>query len=116
VKGYHLLLDLKGCPEDKLADKERLYWFLDTLPAEIGMRKAASPTVLRVDDVPPSEVGVTGFVVLKESHISAHAFEKLGDLTADIYSCKMFDQEYVIEKFYKEFSPGSVTSQFIHRL
>lgn len=51
----------------------------------------------------PEDWGVSGFVLIAESHISIHTFPERGYLSLDIFSCKDFDYTqavaYVTEVF-----------------
>lgn len=71
-----------------------LWSLLDELPAQIGMTKIAPPYVFpATGDADP---GVTGFVVIAESHISIHTFPQQGCLLLDVFSCRPFDGAGVV--------------------
>ena len=94
--GPHLTLDLYGCDKKKLNDHELLFKLLDELPGKIGMHKFSEPIVHLI---PPRENsfdqgGVTGFVILVESHISIHTFPADGFASIDIFSCKSFNSKF----------------------
>lgn len=93
--GMHLMLDAYGSNPKPLDDMRTVYRFLDQLPSKINMHKLANPIVV---DALPTESGkdpggVTGFVLIAESHISIHTFPKRGFFTLDVYSCKNFDKD-----------------------
>ena len=91
--GSHLTLDGYGCSRDALADIQAIYQFLDRAPAEIGMTKIMPPHVIEYRPPPgrpPEDWGVTGFVIIAESHISIHTFPEFLYLSLDIFSCKPF--------------------------
>lgn len=64
-----------------------------------------SPTldsaIKHLEDRANGESGVTGICVLAESHISAHTYPQKNWLAIDIYSCKDFDENAILE-FTKE--------------
>lgn len=103
--GPHLTLDLYGCDEEKLVNKEFTYKILDELPVLIDMNKISEPSVILHEGNPKSfdKGGISAFVIIAESHISIHTFRGYGFASVDIFSCKPFDvkkaQEYLIEKF-----------------
>jgi len=103
--GMHLMLDAYGANEEPLNDMRTVYRFLDVLPSKIGMHKLANPIV--VDALPTNSGkdpgGVTGFVLIAESHISIHTFPRRKFFTLDLYSCNNFDQDVdTILSFIKE--------------
>ena len=73
----HLIIDGHGNNSDILQSDEFIYELLDQYPAEIGMTKIAPPYVLRYVGAKPEEWGVSGFVLIAESHISIHTFYAL---------------------------------------
>ena len=45
---------------------------------------------------PPGATGLSGFVVIAESHISSHTFVEAGYVFLDVFSCKPFDTGAVV--------------------
>jgi len=93
--GMHLMLDAYGANPAPLDDMRTVYRFLDSLPGKIGMHKLMNPIVV---DALPTDTGkdpggVTGFVLIAESHISIHTFPRRKFFTLDLYSCNNFDKE-----------------------
>jgi len=83
---------------EALASVEAIANFLDTLPAEIGMTKIMPPYVFKYDGGDkPEDWGVSGFVIIAESHISIHTFPVKGYFSIDIFSCKDFDIPVALE-------------------
>lgn len=103
LDGLHLMLDCFKCDSTILADKGKIYSFLDALPQKIGMKKLQNPTIVEyAGNDSWDRGGITGFVLIAESHISIHTFPHNGLLTADVYSCKGFDSKEVVS-FFREF-------------
>ena len=65
--------------------------FLERHPGEIGMTKIAPPQVHTYSGQKPEDWGVSGFVLIAESHISVHTFPERGYINVDVFSCKFFD-------------------------
>lgn len=101
--GQHLMLDGYGCDQKKLMDLNFIYHFLDTYPNEMHMKKIMPPYVLRCDGKRPEDWGLSGFVIIAESHISIHTFPEKQFLSLDIFSCKSFDAQKAIEHVSKSF-------------
>jgi len=96
--GPHLTLDLRGCKEtDRLTSIEQGALFLNELPDVIGMTKLMPPYVFRYSDCDKVDMGVTGFVVIAESHISLHTYENRDYVFVDIFSCRPFDVDVVTD-------------------
>lgn len=102
--GPHLILDGYECNKHKISNMEFIYKFLDELPSKIDMRKIGRPDVDKIfDDEMKEDYGISGIVLIYESHIAIHTFPKKNILFLDIFSCKDFDIEftkkYVTELF-----------------
>lgn len=89
--GLHLTLDGYGCSHERLANLELIYEFLERCPDLIQMTKIMPPYVFKYHAQVPEDWGVSGFVLIAESHISIHTFPERGFLSLDIFSCKNFD-------------------------
>ncbi|OGB89584.1 S-adenosylmethionine decarboxylase proenzyme [candidate division WOR-1 bacterium RIFCSPHIGHO2_01_FULL_53_15] len=92
--GPHLMLDCYGCPKEKLADMDLIFAALDTLPAKIGMTKIMPPYVFKYSGKVAEDWGISGVVLIAESHISIHTFPDKEHAFIDIFSCKDFDTDY----------------------
>jgi len=89
--GPHIMLDLNDCDPEKLDSLELCYKFLDEFPAQIAMTKITQPHVFRYAGKAPQDRGITGVVIIAESHISLHTFPLRSFAFIDIFSCKPFD-------------------------
>ncbi|MDQ3812733.1 MAG: S-adenosylmethionine decarboxylase [Armatimonadota bacterium] len=87
----HLVIEGRGGDWHKLQDLPALYELLDTLPGRINMTKIMPPIVTRYVGVTPEDWGISGFVMIAESHISVHTFPERGEVSIDVFSCKEFD-------------------------
>jgi len=96
----HLTVDFRAPPE-LLADVGIIREFLELLPAVIDMTKMIDPVVVQVPDGEDS--GVTGFVIIKESHISIHTYDKRPGAYVDIFSCKDFDTKLAVDFIQRRF-------------
>ena len=98
----HLAIDGLGAKADILQDVDLVQRFLNEYPDAIGMTKVAPPQVYTYHGKVPEDWGVSGFVIIAESHISVHTFPDRGYVNIDVFSCKEFDIELSI-KSVKEF-------------
>uniref|UniRef100_A0A7C3RWF0 Adenosylmethionine decarboxylase n=1 Tax=Dictyoglomus thermophilum TaxID=14 RepID=A0A7C3RWF0_DICTH len=111
--GPHLVLDLYGCPKEKLEDVQYIYDLLDELPDMIGMQKIMPPYVMRyVPEDDPLDWGISGVVLIAESHIAIHTWPDLNYASVDIFSCKTFNidkaKEILEEKLLPERSDWEI--------
>ncbi len=95
--GLHLTLDGYGCNQEQLANLDTIYEFLEHCPDRIRMTKIIDPRVFRYHAKAPEDWGVTGFVLIAESHISIHTFPERGYLSLDIFSIKGFDYQAAVD-------------------
>jgi S-adenosylmethionine decarboxylase len=87
--GVHLMLDGYHADPALLADQGRLRALLDRLPAEMGMHPLHTPVVLSVGPKNRKDPGgLSGFVMIAESHLSFHTFPARGFVSIDIYTCQ----------------------------
>ncbi|MBI2670503.1 adenosylmethionine decarboxylase [Candidatus Woesearchaeota archaeon] len=102
--GPHLILDGYGCSKPSLQDLNKVYKLLDEIPNEIGMTKIMPPYVFKYSGAKPEDWGLSGFVLIAESHISIHTFPEKQYLSFDIFSCKPFNPEKAIGYLEEAFS------------
>ena len=111
----HVTIDGFGGERQKLSDENLVGALLDRYPEEIGMTKIASPHVCRYVGKKPEDWGVSGFVLIAESHISIHTFPERGYVWVDIFSCKGFDARRPIEDIQEQFLLTEVRTRVLSR-
>lgn len=89
--GPHLMLDLEQCDSIALNCLETCFQFLYEAPEILGMTKITAPYVFRYNAPIPEEQGITGVVIIAESHISIHTYPFKQYAFVDMFSCKPFD-------------------------
>ena len=99
----HLVVDGYGADPEKLTDEDLIFSFLDEYPAAIGMTKMITPQVYTYRGKTPEDWGLSGFVLIAESHISVHTFPDRGYVNIDVFSCKQFDADASLEDVKKTF-------------
>jgi S-adenosylmethionine decarboxylase len=101
--GPHIMLDLNKCSKEKLTDIEALRQLLLELPEKLGMTRISEPELMFHKDKWAETAGVTGVVMISESHISLHTFPDSEFVFVDIFSCRHFDtdaaQKHVVDWF-----------------
>jgi S-adenosylmethionine/arginine decarboxylase-like enzyme len=100
---YHQHLLVKCTFKNKLRNIEELNNWFRELVNKVGMVVVAGPTSVMVDA--PGNEGLTGTVTLATSHASIHIWDEREpySLQFDIYSCKCFEIETVIDHLHERF-------------
>lgn len=88
---------------------------LDAYPEKLAMTKIMPPYVFKYSGAVPDDWGVSGIVLIAESHISIHTFPDKGFVTLDIFSCKDFDVEQAVDYFCQVFEPTHYEKQLLMR-
>lgn len=94
--GQHLMIDGYGSSSEILKDMDLIYNFLDTYPDKMGMTKIMPPYVFKYVGKKPEDWGLSGVVLIAESHISIHTFPLKQYLSLDIFSCKIFNPDNAV--------------------
>lgn len=111
----HLAIDGYGADPQVLEDRDLLHRFLDTYPSSLGMNKVTEPQVLTYHGRVAEDWGLSGFVIIAESHISVHTFPVRNYINVDIFSCKGFDVEKALGEVKEFFSLKEVKSWTLER-
>ena len=105
--GPHLMLDLYNCNKHKLSDYNFIFNLLNEIPELIGMHKITQPYCFPYSGLVPEDKGITGIVILAESHCSIHSFDMKDFVFIDIFSCKNFDVDFTTKYFINAFEAKS---------
>jgi S-adenosylmethionine decarboxylase len=111
----HVIVDGYGGDPQQLSDENALRALLDQYPQQMGMAKIAPPTVVCYKGSKPEDWGISGFVMIAESHISIHTFPERGLLWADIFSCKGFESASFVEDLRHRFRLHEVQVSILER-
>lgn len=82
--GEAWLVDAHGCDPARLRDEAALRALFARVVEELGLHPAAEATWR----VFPGEAGVTGLLLLTESHLACHTFPERGFAAFDLYCCR----------------------------
>ena len=81
TRGRHLLVEYHGCSEAMLDDLERVEALMNRAAV------AANTSVVASVFHPFQPQGVSGVVVIEESHLSIHTWPEYGYAAVDFYTC-----------------------------
>jgi len=79
--GRHLLLELKVCNSKVLNDLKKVQEIM------VSAAKEAKATIVEISFHKFSPFGISGVVVIAESHISIHTWPEYGYAAIDIFTC-----------------------------
>ena len=111
----HLMLELYHVDRDILTDEALLKRTLSELPERVAMEKVSPVHLYNIETSNPLDAGMSGFVVIAQSHVSMHAWPEYGEVDIDICSCKEFSQEDAITYVKEVFQTDDVETHFVVR-
>jgi S-adenosylmethionine decarboxylase len=111
----HLIIDGFGGNVEKMWDQDLVHRFLIEYPSALGMTRITEPRVLEYNGPHPGDAGVSGFVIIAESHISIHTFPRKNYVNIDIFSCRAFDHDRALEDAKKLFELEDVQTWLLDR-
>ena len=111
----HLHLLVKGYVKNPPKTAETLNVWLSELVSKVDMKVVAGPTSVYVDE--PGNEGVTGTITLATSHAAIHVWdaEEPAMFQFDIYSCKDYDPNVVLNHIDNNFDLKEAYWSFIDR-
>ncbi|MFH1188611.1 MAG: adenosylmethionine decarboxylase [bacterium] len=105
--GTHIIAEFFGCDH------------LNNLPivkkALIDAAHVCGATILGTHFHTFDPQGLTGYVLLAESHISVHTWPEFGYAAVDVYTCGLMQTHKAVEHLQKVFNAEHVDSQKIMR-
>jgi len=121
MQGLHLTADLSACqsPEELLCDPLRLRQYCLDL-VEAAELSAVADRFHRFPDFEGKPGGVTGMVLLAESHLALHTWPEQSAVTLDVYVCNFSTDnsakaESLLQALIKLFGPQGIVRQQIQR-
>lgn len=113
--GYHLLLDCKEGDLSLITEKYVIEDFVHELIREIDMVPYGNIVIDRFATHDSEKSGISFCQMIETSHIAGHFCENTGDFYLDVFSCKEFDSEIVVNLVNKNFFPKNIEARFLSR-
>lgn len=110
--GKHLILSACAC-DDTLLEKDAIAQFMRTLVEEIDMTPFGDPIVERFGQ--GIETGISAVQLIETSAITIHTNDAAKDLYLDVFSCKGFNENTVVQVMRDTFNPNSFNFQVFLR-
>src|SRR5438105_1740083 len=82
--GAEWLVDASGCSSDALTNPAILRSLFDRIIADLDLHPVGTPSF----HLFPPPGGITGFVILTESHLACHTYPEHGVITINLYCCR----------------------------
>ena len=111
MTGREWVVDAYGCRPEDLKSREQLEKLFTQLIRSLELKPVAPPTWHQFAD--PG--GVTGFVILEESHLAVHTFPEHGSLCLSLFCCKPRPEFNFVFYLGGEFGAESVRVRRIER-
>ncbi len=108
--GTHLILELEGCPPAVLDDRETVHRVMTEAV------EASGATLIRPFFHQFAPQGVSGVIIISESHFSIHTWPEYGYAAVDIFTCgDQIDMDTALDTLRKGFQAGSVQKMLLTR-
>ena len=109
--GEEWLVEAAGCRADGLASVERMRALFDRIIIELDLHPVHEPLFHAF----PPPGGITGLVILSESHLACHSYPEHGILTINLYCCRPRAEWPWRERLQELFGATSVEVRAIER-
>ncbi|MAG52784.1 MAG: adenosylmethionine decarboxylase [Nanoarchaeota archaeon] len=113
-QGNHLLLECYDGNFDSLNDENLIKNFLEILPSKLKLNKISEAQVVGYNKE-ELESGISGMIMMAESHISIHTYPKKNFAVADVFSCKEFNVEECLRILKNRFGFKKINKKLIVR-
>jgi len=107
--GIHATWDVYNCNAEKLSYVPYIKESLHTITATLNLEE------LNEAFKQFEPIGVTGFILLAESHISIHTWPEHNYAAVDVFSCKEFDANVVTALLKKLFESNKIELNKLNR-
>ncbi|NRD20309.1 adenosylmethionine decarboxylase [Winogradskyella eckloniae] len=107
--GTHITWDVYNCNAESLSFIPKVQKVLNAIVKELQLSKV-NESFKQFEPV-----GVTGFILLEESHVSIHTWPEHQFAAIDIFSCQPFNAEIIQNLLMESFSSNNVIIKQIER-
>jgi len=107
--GKHLIIELYNCGAALLSDPKQIEIILQETALVMGA------TIVQSNFHHFTPLGVSGVVIIKESHLTIHTWPEHGYAAVDVFTCGEIQLEKGIEFLKEKFETGEVEVQLLER-
>lgn len=113
--GYHLMLDCSGCDHERITNGDNIRRFTKELIKRIDMVAFGEPIVEHFATHDPEKAGYSMVQLIETSNLSAHFVDRDNTCYIDVFSCKPYDNDIVVQTVKEFFGATKVRVNFITR-
>lgn len=111
--GYHLALDCSGCDHEAITSHETIYNFTKQLVRDIDMVAYGEPQIVNFGS--GNKAGYSLVQLIETSNICGHFVNESDAVYLDVFSCKPYDIDVVINLVKTYFKASSVKKTYLTR-
>ncbi len=109
ILGKHIILELYGCSGDKLSSPENMERILQSAAVAMGA------TIVKSTFHHFTPLGVSGVVIIMESHLTVHTWPEYQYAAVDIFTCGDLEWERGLELLKERLEVRELEWQVIER-
>jgi S-adenosylmethionine decarboxylase len=113
--GYHLVLDCAGCNHDQITNGDNIKNFTNELVKRIDMVAYGDPIIAHFATHDPQKAGYSMMQLIETSNIAAHFVDRDNTMYLDVFSCKPYENQTVIDTVKEFFGATSVRVTYLTR-
>lgn len=111
--GYHLVLDCGGCDHEKITSADNIYQFTKQLVNDIDMIAYGEPQIVQFGE--GDKLGYTLVQLIETSNICCHFVDVNDTMYLDVFSCKPYEKQIVIDLVKQYFGPKTWAVRYFER-
>lgn len=103
--GLEVVIDFRGAPLERVADRARIERFARELVSRLDMRAYGEPQTPHFGHADPRTAGITLVQLIETSSIVMHFSEAEGAGYGNVFSCRPFDPDVIAALVRETFQP-----------
>jgi S-adenosylmethionine decarboxylase len=109
------MVDAAGCTLESISSRETIVAFTKDLIKRIDMVAFGEPIVEHFATHDPAKAGYSMVQLIETSNLAAHFVDKTGEMYLDVFSCKPYNNQDVIDCVKEYFNPEKIKINFVTR-
>ncbi len=109
IIGKHYIIDFQDCDHEVLTHKK------DIEKIMLSVAKKSHMTVMNYTFQQFEPIGVSGYLIIAESHFSIHTWPEENFAAIDVFSCGKIEIDTVLKELKHHLKTDKVNYQLIHR-
>lgn len=111
--GYHLIINAGKCSKKAVTESRIIDQFVRELVEKIDMVAFGDPQIIHFGE--GNKAGYTLVQLIETSNICGHFCDDTGDMYLDVFSCKPYDKEIVLQLVDEYFLPERLNHTYLER-